>query len=99
LKQGYSTSQPKLEYKTMAEWLDVTPAEAEVVSQVLYGKCQPGDRRFFPAAQRFGQLEPVTTVTGEKTRRTKLLILRSFFMESQELSAIIGHECNNDLPL
>ena len=76
LKQGYRTSQPKLEYRTIAEWLDVTPAEAETVSQVLYGGCQAGDRRFFPAAQRFGHLEPVTCVTGEKTRRTKLFIRR-----------------------
>jgi hypothetical protein len=73
-RQGNRTKQPKLAYRTMAEWLDVTPAEAEVVSQFLYGKCQAGDRRFFPAAQRFGQLEPVTSVTGEKMRRTKLFI-------------------------
>jgi hypothetical protein len=75
-RQGYRTKRPKLAYRTMAEWLDVTPAEAEIVSQLLYGKCQAGDRRYFPAAPRFGAVEPVTSNTGEKTKRTKQYIRR-----------------------
>jgi hypothetical protein len=76
LKRGYKTRMPKLEYKTMANALDVTPTEAEIVSQALYGNCQPGDRRFFPAAQRFGPLEPITNDPGKNTRRTKQIIRR-----------------------
>jgi hypothetical protein len=70
LKTGYKTRMPKLGYKTMADVLDVTPTEAEIVSQALYSNCQPGDRRFFPAAQRFGPVEPITSVSGKNTRRT-----------------------------
>jgi len=76
LKMGYQTRMPKLEYRTMANLLDVTPMEAEIVSQALYGNCRPGDRRFFPAAQRFGPVEPVTNVSGKNTRRTKQIIRR-----------------------
>jgi len=71
LKSGYKTRRPKLSYKTMADQLDVSPAEAEILSQVLYGACQPGDRRFFPAAERFGQVEPITNSAGQDNRKTK----------------------------
>src|SRR5271168_3918927 len=74
LRMGYKTRMPKLEYKTIANVLDVTPTEAEIVSQALYGNCQPGDRRFFPAAARFGPVEPVTDFSGKNTRRTKQII-------------------------
>jgi hypothetical protein len=76
LKMGYKIRMAKLEYKTMANLLDVTPTEAEVVSQALYGNCQPGDRRFFPAAQRFDPVEPITNISGKNMRRTKQIIRR-----------------------
>jgi hypothetical protein len=43
---------------------------------VLYGNSQAGDRRFFPAAQRFGNVEPITNSAGENTRRTKRITRR-----------------------
>jgi hypothetical protein len=75
LKSGYNTRKRKLSYKTVADLLDVSPAEAECISQMLYGTSPAGDRRFFPAAQRFGAMMPITNPSGDPTRRTKKLIL------------------------
>jgi hypothetical protein len=76
LTSGYKTRRPKVAYRTIADQLDVTPAEAEIVSQVLYGDTRAGDGRFFPPAQRFGHIEPITNSAGGDTRRTKRFIRR-----------------------
>jgi hypothetical protein len=71
VKEGFKTKRAKLCYQTMADWLDVSPSEAEIVTQVLYASTQRGDRRFFPAAQRFGDLRPITNTSGTVLRATK----------------------------
>jgi hypothetical protein len=76
VKAAYKTRMAKLCYQTMADQIDLTPEEAEIVSQVLYGDSRSGDRRFFPAARRFGQVEPITNSVGGNTRRTKQAIRR-----------------------
>jgi hypothetical protein len=61
----------RLSYRTMADDLDVHPSEAEVVTQILYGNTRSGDHRFFPAASRFGTVQPITTPSGGQFRETK----------------------------
>jgi hypothetical protein len=71
VKQALKAKTVKLSYRTIAECLDVDPHEAEVITQALYGNVRSGDHRFFPAAARFGDLQPTTTNTGGEFRATK----------------------------
>jgi hypothetical protein len=73
-KQARKATRVRLSYRTVADELDVSPPEAEVLTQMLYGNTRPGDRRFFPAATRFGNLQPVTTTLGGDLRSTKSAI-------------------------
>jgi hypothetical protein len=52
-----------MSYHTMADLLDVAPAEAELICQVI--------GRAFPPAGRFGEWVPVTTQTGGEKRDAK----------------------------
>ena len=62
-KGGRTSS--KVRYQTLADQLDVSPHEAEFVSQTL-GKP-------FPAASRFGELIPWTKMSGQDTRDVRML--------------------------
>ena len=70
-KQAHKAKSVKMGYRTMADALEITPSEAEFITQVLYRNVRSGDRRFFPAASKFGDVQPVTTLTGGELRSTK----------------------------
>lgn len=71
VRTGYKTKVGIVAHQKMANVLNVTPFEAEVVSQALYGNAPSGDRRYFPAASRFGEFQPVTASSGADTRDVK----------------------------
>jgi hypothetical protein len=61
----------KLSYRMIADALDVSTDEAEFLTQTLYANTRSADKRFFPAATRFGDIHPVTTRAGGELRSTK----------------------------
>ena len=77
----YPRGKCKISYHIMADTLDIIPEEAEAISQVI--------GRPFPAAVRFGKLEPMTTQTGGETRVTKQVNRRERIMAIIQAKRVI----------
>ncbi len=73
VQRGYKAKRVKLAYQTMADWLDVAPGEAKIITQKLYGD-QCYRPRIFPAAKRFGPNVPATGTPGGASRSAKRLL-------------------------
>jgi hypothetical protein len=71
VEQACKVRTTKVSYRTLADILDINPREAEIITQALYGNVRSGDHRFFPAAARFGDVQPVNTAGGDDFRGTK----------------------------
>ena len=74
VQRGYKAKRVKLAYQTMADWLDVAPGEAKIITQKLYGDQCYSRRRFFPAAKRFGPNVPATGAPDAASRSAKRLL-------------------------
>ena len=84
IKSGFKPSMKKVSYQRMADWFDVRPEEAEIVSQRI-GKP-------FPAAGHFGSYAAATNLAGEEKRATKQSTRR------REIRAIIENERAREPP-
>lgn len=73
VKQGYKTKGLKISYQTNADWLDVSPSEAEIVIQLLYASTQGGERRFFGLRSGSEICGPLPTQRGPFSARLKRL--------------------------
>jgi hypothetical protein len=75
IKQAFKSprSSSNVRYQTLADQLDVCPAEAEYVTQRI-GKP-------FPAASRFGELVPLTKLSGQDTREVRIFKRREAIRE------------------